>query len=281
MSPALVKQIMSEGGAQLGGVRKKISVLFSDIRSFTTLAESMQPHEVVKLLNSHFEDAVDAILAEQGILDKYIGDALMAVFGVPYDGPDDSIHACNAALRMVEVVNIGNARRVAQGTIAIKIGIGINTGDALSGNIGSTKRMEFSCIGDAVNLASRLEGLTKYYGVVILISEFTRKEVDHVFYCREVDKVMVMGKAKGVVLFELVQRRSEKLDERKERTLKLFAEGLSLYKDRRFEDAEKRFALAYELTNDGPSKTLAERCLTFMKHPPPEDWSGVWQAESK
>ncbi|KAJ3323306.1 hypothetical protein HDU76_013686 [Blyttiomyces sp. JEL0837] len=128
MSPALAKQVMAEDGGQLGGKRKKVAILFSDIRSFTTLSESMEPHEVVELLNHHFSDAVNAILAEQGILDKYIGDAVMAVFGVPFVNQDDSIHACNAALRMKESLAIFNETRGKAGMKQIKIGVGINTG---------------------------------------------------------------------------------------------------------------------------------------------------------
>ena len=128
MSPALAKQVMAEDGGQLGGKRKKVAILFTDIRSFTTLSESMEPHDVVELLNHHFSDAVNAILAEQGILDKYIGDATMSVFGVPFVSQDDSIHACNAGLRMTESLAIFNKERLKNGLQAIKIGIGINTG---------------------------------------------------------------------------------------------------------------------------------------------------------
>jgi adenylate cyclase len=128
MSPALAKQVMEEDGTQLGGKRKKVAILFTDIRSFTTLTESMEPPDVVEMLNHHFSDAVNAILAEQGILDKYIGDAVMAVFGVPFINPDDSIHACNAALRMIEYLKTSNERRAANNLAPIKIGVGINTG---------------------------------------------------------------------------------------------------------------------------------------------------------
>lgn len=128
MSPALAKQVMEEDGGQLGGKRKKVAILFSDIRSFTTLTESMEPHHVVELLNHHFSDAVNAIMAETGILDKYIGDAVMAVFGVPFVGPDDSKHCVGAALRMIAALNSSNEMRAQTGTRQIKIGIGINTG---------------------------------------------------------------------------------------------------------------------------------------------------------
>ncbi|KXS19736.1 adenylyl cyclase, partial [Gonapodya prolifera JEL478] len=283
MNPALVKQVMQEGGTQLGGVRKKVAILFSDIRSFTTISESLEPHEVVALLNHHFNDAVNAIMAEQGILDKYIGDAVMAVFGVPFVSPEDSIHACAAALRMKEALRISNDARMAAGQKIIKIGIGINTGEVLSGNIGSEKRLEFSCIGDAVNLASRVEGLTKYYGVSILVTEFTKADSADAFFMREVDTVVVVGKKKPIRLFEVVARRGEEkaLPYEQLRTFDLYVEGLKLYRNRKFQEASERFTRAIDLTNDGPSKTLLNRCKHYLVDPPADDWNGVWTSTEK
>ncbi|KAJ3344062.1 hypothetical protein HDU93_003225 [Gonapodya sp. JEL0774] len=283
MNPALVKQVMQEGGTQLGGVRKKVAILFSDIRSFTSISESLEPHEVVALLNHHFNDAVNAIMAEQGILDKYIGDAVMAVFGVPFVSPEDSIHACAAALRMKEALRLSNETRMATGQKVIKIGIGINTGEVLSGNIGSEKRLEFSCIGDAVNLASRVEGLTKYYGVSILVTEFTKADSGDAFFMREVDTVVVVGKKKPIRLFEVVARRGEEkqLPFEQLRTFDLYIEGLKLYRNRKFQEASERFTRAIDLTNDGPSKTLLNRCKHYLVDPPGDDWNGVYASTEK
>ncbi|KAJ3388489.1 hypothetical protein HDU92_001448 [Lobulomyces angularis] len=268
MSPALAKQVMEEDGSQLGGKRKKVAILFSDIRSFTSLTESMEPHMVVELLNHHFSDAVNAILAEQGILDKYIGDAVMAVFGVPFVNPDDSIHACNAALRMRASLKIANEFRVSNGLNPIKIGIGINTGMVLSGNIGSEKRMEFSCIGDAVNLASRIEGLTKNYNTSILITEYTKNETGDMFWTREIDTVVVTGRSNPVKIYELIGRKPSSLNASNnnfslenvintpheevlhqlpmnlEIAMSYYAKGLELYRSAMFMEAAENFNLA-------------------------------------
>ncbi|TPX70559.1 hypothetical protein SpCBS45565_g01698 [Spizellomyces sp. 'palustris'] len=281
MSPALAKQVMEEDGSQLGGKRKKVTILFSDIRAFTSIAESMEPHEVVELLNHHFSDAVNAIMSEQGILDKYIGDAVMAVFGVPFVSAEDGIHACNAALRMRDCLVILNEGRLATGKRPIKIGIGINTGMVLSGNIGSIKRMEFSCIGDSVNLASRTEGLTKAYNVTILVTENTLRETGDAFLTRHIDTVIVTGKSTKVDIFELLGRKGDILADEVVRAQELYATALSLYRQRNFAEAADLFAKAIEIADDGPSKTLLARCNMYIEHPPNEDWMGVHAAEGK
>ncbi|KAI9352204.1 hypothetical protein BDR26DRAFT_850523 [Obelidium mucronatum] len=283
MSPALAKQVMAEDGGQLGGKRKKVAILFSDIRSFTEISESMEPHMVVEMLNHHFTDAVNAILAEQGILDKYIGDAVMAVFGVPFVNADDSIHACNAALRMRDSLVIYNEHiRIPNNQKPIKMGIGVNTGMVLSGNIGSLKRMEFSCIGDAVNLSSRIEGMTKAYGVTILITEYTVEEIGDNFILREVDMVIVKGKSKAVRIYELLGRKGEVLSENLARTLDYFEMGLRAYRQRYFDQAISCFndGLTYT-ANDGPCAVMLERSIAYRNDPPPEDWTGVYYADSK
>eukprot|EP00842_Homolaphlyctis_polyrhiza_P004928 jgi/Hompol1/5436/HPOL_004466-RA len=280
MSPALAKQVMEDDG-QLGGKRKKVSILFSDIRSFTTLSEGMEPTDVVEMLNHHFTDAVNAITDEQGILDKFIGDAVMAVFGVPFASPEDAVHACNTALRMRDSLAISNRERAAAGKKTIKIGIGVNTGMVLSGNIGSTKRMEFSCIGDAVNLASRTEGLTKFYGIVILVTEFTLMETGDAFITREIESVIVTGKKSSVRMYELLGRKGDHLPPETIDAIALYESGIKLYRQRLFSEAAETFQKAVDQTNDGPSKVLLSRCQHFIQNPPPEDWTDVFVAEGK
>ncbi|KAH9246058.1 hypothetical protein BASA81_016422 [Batrachochytrium salamandrivorans] len=280
MSPALAKQVMQDNG-QLGGKRKKVSILFSDIRSFTTISEGMEPTDVVEILNHHFTDAVNAITDEQGILDKFIGDAVMAVFGVPFSGPEDAVHACNTALRMRDLLVLSNKERSAQGKTTIKIGIGINTGMVLSGNIGSTKRMEFSCIGDAVNLASRTEGLTKFYGVTILVTEFSLQETGDAFLVRELEPVIVIGRKTGVRMYGLFGRKGDTLPESIRNTMYLYALAYSHYKQRQFVEAADIFQQAIDSYEDGPSKILLTRCEQYMDKPPPPDWTTVYVAEGK
>ncbi|KAJ1558907.1 hypothetical protein HK096_006579, partial [Nowakowskiella sp. JEL0078] len=264
MSPSLAKQVMMEDGSQLGGTRKKVAILFSDIRSFTTYPSQWT------LMN----DAVNAINEEQG-------DAVMAVFGVPFVSPEDSVHACNAALRMKEALAISNEHRVSIGQEEVKIGIGVNTGMVLSGNIGSVKRMEFSCIGDAVNLASRIEGLTKHYHLTILITENTHEETNNLFHTREIDTVVVTGKTKEVKIYELLCKASEQLSQELEEIVDLYNAGMRLYRKRMFKQAKMAFATAVDKFDDGPSLTLMERCDKMIEKPPPENWTGAFQFDSK
>ncbi|KAJ3122017.1 hypothetical protein HK098_003172 [Nowakowskiella sp. JEL0407] len=205
----------------------------------------------------------------------------MAVFGVPFVNPDDSIHACNAALRMKEALAISNEQRKLLGQVPVKIGIGVNTGMVLSGNIGSVKRMEFSCIGDAVNLASRIEGLTKHYRLTILITEHTHNETNSLFHTREIDTVIVTGRTKEVKIYELLGKRSESLTPATEEMAEMYASGLRLYRKKMFKQAKVAFASAAEKYGDGPSLTMAERCEKYIQKPPPDDWTGAFISDSK
>ncbi|KAH6575054.1 hypothetical protein BASA62_002144 [Batrachochytrium salamandrivorans] len=184
------------------------------------------------------------------------GDAVMAVFGVPFSGPEDAVHACNTALRMRDLL-------------------------VLSGNIGSTKRMEFSCIGDAVNLASRTEGLTKFYGVTILVTEFSLQETGDAFLVRELEPVIVIGRKTGVRMYGLFGRKGDTLPESIRNTMYLYALAYSHYKQRQFVEAADIFQQAIDSYEDGPSKILLTRCEQYMDKPPPPDWTTVYVAEGK
>eukprot|EP01043_Picozoa_sp_COSAG02_P041166 COSAG02_NODE_3391_length_6821_cov_16.598929_2_plen_1453_part_00 len=212
LNPALVAEVLKSGSDTLGGVRQKVTVLFSDIRSFTSISERMDASELVAMLNEYFTWEIPPIFNNQGVLDKFIGDAIMAVFGVPFvsedNGATDARRSCRAALQMVTQLSKFNQLRTQRGeTETFKIGLGLNTGTVVSGNIGSEKRMEYTVIGDHVNLASRLEGITKTYGVQIVISEYTHREVHEFFDTRELDTVAVKGQAKGVRIYELLREK--------------------------------------------------------------------------
>ena len=200
MDPALVDQLLGDGGdSVLGGTRQKVSILFADIRSFTSLSEGLDSADVVGLLNEYFTIMVDIVLANKGILDKYIGDAFMVEYGIPFNQEDDTVRACTSALQMMEALKVFNDAREARGAELVSIGIGINTDVVLSGNIGSPKRMEYTVIGDGVNLASRLEGSTKQYKCSILISGNTYDDIkDTGLVCRQLDLLQVVGKKKAV-----------------------------------------------------------------------------------
>lgn len=211
MTPAVAESLLASGEIKLGGTRKHVTVLFSDIRSYTTLTEKLQAEEVVTMLNEYFEEMVDTVLNYHGTLDKYIGDALMAVFGSPAPLDDHPWMALQAAVEMRHRLAEFNQHRVAQGLMPIKIGMGLHSDEVVSGNIGSSKRMELTSIGDGVNLASRLEGTSKQYGTDIIISENTFHPYASRLIVRELDFITVKGKSQPVRIYELVGIRSGKL----------------------------------------------------------------------
>eukprot|EP01119_Soliformovum_irregulare_P001512 TRINITY_DN11210_c0_g1_i1.p1 TRINITY_DN11210_c0_g1~~TRINITY_DN11210_c0_g1_i1.p1 ORF type:complete len:393 (+),score=125.43 TRINITY_DN11210_c0_g1_i1:67-1179(+) len=275
MSPALAEQVMKEGGDRLGGVHVTVTTLFVDIRNFTAISEAMDAEEVVKMLNEYFEHMVNAVLEEDGVLDKYIGDAVMAVFGIPYAREDDAIRACNAALHMLRNLEIFNKRRNELAQPMVKVGIGINTGRVLSGNIGSDKRMEYTVIGDGVNIASRLEGVTKQYGVKTLISEYTKAAIGDLFMTREIDSITVVGKVKPIRIYELLLGEKEE-PSTKTSILEPYAKALQAYREMRWDDAIELFQMCFDVAGDVPSRVLLERCHRFKVEPPPRDWDGVY-----
>jgi class 3 adenylate cyclase len=211
MTPEVAEQLLASGDTGLGGKRKDVTVLFSDIRGYTTLTEKLQAEEVVTMLNSYFEEMVDTVLSYKGTLDKYIGDALMAVFGSPAPLVDHPWMAMQAAVEMRYRLAEYNEGRVAQGLMPIGIGMGLHSDEVVSGNIGSSKRMELTSIGDGVNLASRLEGTSKQYGTDIVISENTYIHYADKVIVRELDFITVKGKSQPVRIYELVGIREGKL----------------------------------------------------------------------
>jgi adenylate cyclase len=207
MTQAVLEHLLA-GRVELGGETLPVTVLFSDIRSFTTISEKMNAHELVALLNEYFTEMVGAIMGQDGVVDKYIGDAIMAVFGAPVPKPDDAVRAVRAAVKMREALATLNQRLVARGVPPIQTGIGIHTGDVVAGNIGSEERMEYTVIGDAVNLASRLESNTKELGVPILISEDTFRLVCEHFETRPVREITVKGRVQPVTTYEVLGERT-------------------------------------------------------------------------
>jgi adenylate cyclase len=189
--------------ARLGGQRRQMTVLFSDIRGFTTVSESGQPEEIVAILNEYFTRMVDIVFRNKGTLDKFVGDMVMALFGAPLDDRDHAQHAVDAALEMVRELNRLNQKWTAEGRPALDIGIGISTGPMIAGNIGSEAIMSYTVIGDAVNLGARLESLNKQYGTRIIISEATRKALPDRYHFRPLGDVVVKGKTMPVAIFEV------------------------------------------------------------------------------
>ena len=206
---------------------QKASVLFSDIRAFTQIAEKIGPQETVSMLNEYFSTMVEIISEHGGILDKYIGDAMMAVFGVPYLQHDDADRALISGIHMLRGLERFNQEWIPKGNDPIRIGIGINTDLVLSGNIGAPQRMDYTVIGDGVNVASRLETANKYYGTRMLISEYTISALTQSFRFREIDTVLVKGRETPLTLYEPLATYENAEDEKMSALLPVY-EGLSL-----------------------------------------------------
>ena len=287
MTQELAEQLLSSGQTKMGGDRKDVTVLFSDIRSYTSLTEAMEAEEVVAMLNEYFESMVDAVFKQKGTLDKYIGDAIMAVFGSPLPLEDHAWMSVQTAVDMRHRLVIFNEDRVAKGKEPIKIGIGVHSDEVISGNIGSSRRMEFTAIGDGVNLGSRLEGATKQYGCDILISENTYQKCGpEKLVARELDFIKVKGKSKPVSVFELVAvsvgEHARPVPDEKIRIMELYAEGRKHYLARKFAQAMASFGAVLEIDcKDKASNLQLGRCQHYLQHPPPEDWDGAFTMTSK
>ncbi len=259
--------------SMLIGNKQVISVLFSDIRSFTTISESMTPEELVLSLNAYFNKMGTEISKFSGIIDKFIGDAIMAIFGAPMVKPNDAENSVFAALYMVEALKDFNKLQEEKGKVNFKIGVGINTGDAIVGNIGSEQKIDYTVIGDTVNLASRLEGLTKKYHARIIISEFTKKDIkEGKFFYRELDNVRVKGKNEPVKIFEPFS--IEEAEPLKQYYTD-FNQALYLYYDGRFKEAKAIFDKMIERKHDDYLGFLYKERCEFLILNPPEKWDGV------
>lgn len=283
MNKEVADQLLAAGEQELGGKVQHVSILFSDVRSFTTIAESLGARETVSMLNEYFEDMVDVILNNGGILDKYIGDAIMALFGAPFRGEQDADNAVRVANDMLVALRALNERRAADDKPPIAVGIGVNTGEAIVGSIGSTKRMEYTVIGDSVNLASRLEGANKFYGTNILVSDITVNEMKNSPpRMREIDLIRVKGKDLPVAVFEVLGYHTEDTFPNVDETCGRFAEGLKKYRAAEWSGAIKCFEAALKANaKDKPSTIYLERCQHYLKAPPGKDWNGVWVMTEK
>lgn len=277
MTPGVAEQVMALGDDLLmKGERKDVTVLFSDIRGYTTLTENLEADKVVEMLNAYFETMVEAVFNCEGTLDKFIGDALMAVFGAPLPLSNHAWAAVQSALDMRRRLAQFNAERVELGQPEIRIGIGISSGEVVSGNIGSQRKMEYTVIGDGVNLSSRLEGVTKEYGCDIVISEYTYSLCRDKIWVRELDRTQVKGKRQPVNLYELIDRRDHPLDSNTKDFLALYAEARHAYTTMDFDTALALFTQAKHLRpNDKAVAVHISRAQQYQLQPPPPDWDGV------
>ncbi len=282
LNASVVEQMLKDPEKlKLGGEKKDLTVLFSDIRGFTSISEHMTPERLVKFLNEYLTKMTDIVFKYDGLLDKYMGDAIMAIWGAPLDQSDHPLRACCTALEMVEELRLLQQKWATEGMPRMNIGIGINAGPMVVGNMGSERRFDYTVMGDSVNLGSRLEGLNKLYGTNIIISEMTYERVREEILGRELDLVRVKGKDQPVKIYELLSRRAKTLPEQKA-LAEEFQAALGEYRNRNWETARKIFQSILErYPEDGPGRLYVERCQTLEKTPPPEDWDGVYTMTTK
>ncbi len=251
--------------------RKNLTFLFTDIRGFTSLCEGHDPDWIVEVLNRYLDIQAGIILANGGDIDKFVGDEIMAMF----KGQGKEIAACRAALEINSAIVAEKELADLTSRHAVSIGVGIHSGPVVFGSIGARDRRDFTSIGDTVNLAARLEGATKNYQTRSLISEMVYEKARKSFLCREIDLLTVKGKRESARIFELLRERAKATD-RDHETKRIFEEGLELYRKRRWETAEQRFAFLKEKYRDGASEVFLRRVELFKSNPPPQDWDGVF-----
>jgi adenylate cyclase len=285
MDPELADQLMTADGNDddiMGGKQSVGTVLFSDVRSFTTITEELGAQGTVKLLNDYFTIMVDCITDEGGMLDKFIGDAMMCIFGTPVPHEDDPDRAVRAAIRMMTDLKVFNDKRSTEGKMPIDHGMGINTDSIVSGNIGSPKRMDYTVIGDGVNLAARIESACKQYGAHILISEFTHKAVKATYRTRQVDYVIVKGKTEPVGVYEVLDFHDDESYPNLVEALGLFNDGYRSWNLGKWDQATKLFNSVKKINpNDKAAQLYIDRCNHMKKNPPKGTWDGVWVMTSK
>jgi len=270
------------GSAQM----ENITVLFSDIRSFTKMAEVLSPQELLNFLNAYFRRMNQSIHQYHGFIDKFIGDAIMALFAAPdRSKEEEAVNAIRAAIAMQRAIQEYNVQRIRRGYLPIASGIGIHSGPVVIGTVGSEDRMDSTVLGDVVNLASRLESLTKHYQAKIIISAHTYRLLgDETFSLqwRELDFVSVKGKDKPISIFEIIDCDEETVKEKKQRLLKPYHEGLRHYHSRHWEEALALFRECLKIyPEDVVSRIYVDRCQQYMVTPPADDWYGIWRLQEK
>jgi adenylate cyclase len=284
LSPEVINQMLEHPEKmQLGGVRRELTVLFSDVRGFTTISESLSPERLCELMNDYFTPMTSLILRSGGVLDKYIGDAIMAFWGAPVPLPHHADSAAQVALDMLRALDKVKQDFKNKQFPPIEIGIGLNTGPMSVGNMGSNERFTYTVMGDAVNLGSRLEGLTKDYGIQIMISEYTQKQLTPGrFFTRDLDHIRVKGKLEPVHVFELMRPESFRSLQDLQSFVENFHAGRQAYQDKRWDDAIRCFnACLLQRPHDGASALYVERCTAYRDHPPIENWDGVYTFKHK
>jgi adenylate cyclase len=282
LAPTVVKQLIeSPEHLELGGEEREITAFFSDVQGFTGISETLTPHEIVELLNEFLTEMTDIILRHEGTVDKFEGDAIIAFFGAPNLLENHAERACSASIEMQKRLAQLRTKWRAENRPVLKMRIGICTGLAVVGNMGSEKRLDYTMMGDTVNTAARLEGANKQYGIYTLISETTRKAAGNEITVREVDTIKVVGRKKPVTVFELMGY-NKNIDQSIKETIAKYQQALQAYRDQNWNQAIKLFQAAQAiLPDDGPSKTMLTRCNEYKLKPPGDSWNGAYGLRTK
>ena len=288
LNPQLVNELIENPEKlKLGGIRKEMTVLFSDLANFTTISEKIDPETLVELLNHYFDEMTEIIFEMKGTLDKFEGDAIMAFWNAPIEDPQHHFNSVLCALRMKKKVNeLKSDWKFIIGQ-DFKIRIGINSGEMIVGNMGGKKKFDYTVMGDNVNLASRLESINKIYGTDIIISENVYNKISDKVIAREIDLILVKGKTIPVRIYELIDLKDGLLfssNAHKEllKLIEYFEEGLNLYRERMFNRAIEEFEKVLLINPDDiPTKVFIDRCFEFINSPPPDDWNGVFESKIK
>ncbi len=282
LAPTVVKQLIeSPEHLELGGEEREITAFFSDVQGFTSISERLTPHEIVELLNEFLTEMTDIILRHEGTVDKFEGDAIIAFFGAPNVLENHAERACAASIEMQKRLARLRTQWRAESRPELKMRIGISTGLAVVGNMGSEKRLDYTMMGDTVNTAARLEGVNKQYGIYTLISETTRKAAGNNITAREVDRIKVVGRKKPVTIFELIGY-NENIDTSIKAAIAKYQQGLQAYRDQNWNQAIKLFKAVQNISpDDGPSKTMLARCYEYKLESPGDRWNGAYDLRAK
>ncbi len=283
VSKSLVNELLNNPEKlSLGGVKKNITIMFSDIEGFTSISEKMKPEELVEFINNYLSIMTSIVLEQKGTLDKYLGDSLMAFWGAPLEVENKELHACKTAILMQKKMDELRKTFSTKAAQKVRTRIGINSADVVVGNIGGAERFDYTVMGDGVNLASRLESANKAYGTTVMVSETTFAKVKDEILVRVIDNVVVVGKTEPITVYELLGLKESKEDVDKFNIYKNYIEGYKKYREREFEKAKILFEKSLdENPEDKLSKIYLERSKDFIINPPPNDWAGVSYLESK
>jgi len=281
-APAVVEMLLSDATRLMGGQRKELTILFTDVADFTTICEGFEPEVLQKVLQEYFNEMTRIGFGHQGTLDKFIGDGMLWFFGDPLPQEDHALRAVHTALDMQAAMGPLREKWKQEGRPELAMRVGVNTGVVLVGNMGSDARMEYTVMGDAVNLASRVEGANKPFHTEVMMTERTFEMTKDAVEWRELDLLRVKGKKQGVRVYEVMAARKGELPELKLQVLAAYNEGLEAYKRREWSVAAAAFTRALEIDKtDGPSQLYLERAQEFMNDPPPADWDGVYEMKTK